>query len=92
MRLAFFMLLSLNYNLNAQNVHIKSNKVDSIFNTYNNNEVPGVSIGFIKDNKLEFCRSYGMSNLENDISINENAIFNLASVSKQFKAFAIVLL
>ena len=92
MRLAFFMLLSLNYNLNAQNVHIKSNKVDSIFNTYNNNEVPGVSIGFIKDNKLEFCRSYGMSNLENDISINENTIFNLASVSKQFTAFAIVLL
>ena len=37
-------------------------------------------------------KSYGLANRENDLLLNENSIFNLASVTKQFTATAIYLL
>ena len=92
LRFAFLTLLFHSLYINAQNVDTNLNQINAIFKDYNNNEIPGVSLGFIKDNEIKFLKSYGMANLENDISINENTVFNLASVSKHFTTFAILLL
>lgn len=67
-------------------------QIDSIFKEYNNATTPGVAVGFIQNGKLLFSKGYGMADLEHNIPIDTNSIFSLASVSKQFTAFAILIL
>ncbi|WP_282043458.1 serine hydrolase domain-containing protein [Winogradskyella flava] len=66
--------------------------IDSIFYNYDNSTTPGVSVGFIQNGKLIFSKEYGMADLEHNIPIDSSSVFSLASVSKQFTAFAILLL
>ncbi|MFY0603026.1 MAG: beta-lactamase family protein [Flavobacteriaceae bacterium] len=77
-------------NDNLSNSDVK--KIDNIFKSFNNTESPGVTISFIKNNALIFSKSYGMADLEHTTPIHSNSVFSLASVSKQFTVFAILLL
>lgn len=73
--------------ISKDNMH----KIDRIFKRFNNDNTPGVAVAFMKNDSL-FFKSYGMSSLEHNIKIDSSSVFNLASVSKQFTAFAILLL
>jgi CubicO group peptidase (beta-lactamase class C family) len=66
-------------------------KIDSIFASYNS-QTPGVAVAIVKDGKVIFKKGYGMANLDHDIPITPQTVFNIASVSKQFTAFTIYLL
>ena len=66
-------------------------KIDSLFLRYNNN-TPGVAVAVVKDGKIVFKKGYGMANLEHNVPITANSVFDIASVSKQFTAFSIWLL
>lgn len=66
-------------------------KMDSLFAHYNTH-TPGVSIVVLKDGKIIFKKSYGSANLEYGIANTPETVFQIASVSKQFTAFAIYLL
>ncbi len=68
------------------------NKIDSIFKQYDNTSTPGISLGFMQNGKLIFSKGYGMADLEHDIPVDTSSVFSLASVSKQFTVFAILLL
>jgi len=70
----------------------KIERVDSLFSPWAKPNSPGASIGIYKDDSLIYSQGYGMSNLEYDIPIKPNSIFHVASVSKQFTNFAILLL
>lgn len=65
-------------------------KIDSLFGDYENE--PGISIGIVFGDSLIFQRQYGLANLEYNIPITDKTSFHVASVSKQFTAFAILLL
>lgn len=67
-------------------------RVDSIFAPWNSNNSPGCALGIIKEGKLVYKKGYGLANLEYDIPITPLSIFHLASISKQFTAFSIILL
>ena len=67
-------------------------KIDSLFKPYQSPASPGFAVAIVKDGKLTFSRGYGMANLEYDIPITPSTIFHIASESKQFTAFCIVLL
>jgi CubicO group peptidase (beta-lactamase class C family) len=67
-------------------------KIDGLFAVWNNAKTPGCSIGIVRDDSLIYAKGYGMSNLEYDIPITPATIFHMASVSKQFTAYSIVLL
>jgi CubicO group peptidase (beta-lactamase class C family) len=67
------------------------NKIDSLLSKYNENE-PGVAIGLVKNNQLMYEKYFGMANLDYGIPIHKETSFHVASVSKQFTAFAILLL
>ncbi|GAB5528025.1 MAG: hypothetical protein Roseis2KO_58970 [Roseivirga sp.] len=67
-------------------------QIDAIFSAYDNPETPGASIAVIHKGKVLFKKGYGSANLEYDIPITPNTVFHVASVSKQFTAFAIMLL
>jgi CubicO group peptidase (beta-lactamase class C family) len=66
-------------------------KMDSLFAHYNTH-TPGVSLVVVKDGKTVFKRSYGSADLEHGIANTPQTVFQIASVSKQFTAFAIYLL
>jgi CubicO group peptidase (beta-lactamase class C family) len=67
-------------------------KVDSVFAPWNSTGSPGCTIGIIRNDSLIYAKGYGMSNLEYGIINTPETIFHMASVSKQFTAYAIVLL
>ena len=67
-------------------------KVDQLFTEWNNSDSPGVALAVTKDGKIVYKQGYGTANLEYDIPITPTTIFDIASVSKQFAAFAITTL
>ncbi len=67
-------------------------KIDSLFKQWDNNTSPGYAIGVVRNDSLIYAKGYGMANLEYNIPITPETIFHMASVSKQFTAFSIVLL
>jgi CubicO group peptidase (beta-lactamase class C family) len=73
------------------NIHHIATKIDSLLSHYNENE-PGVAIGLVQNNQLIYEKYFGMANLDYEIPIHKGTSFHVASVSKQFTAFAILLL
>jgi CubicO group peptidase (beta-lactamase class C family) len=67
-------------------------KIDGLFKKWDNYNSPGCAIGIIRNDSLIYAKGYGMANLEYGIRITPETIFHIASVSKQFTAYAIVLL
>ncbi len=66
--------------------------IDSIFAPWDSIESPGAALAIIKDSRVAYQRGYGAANLEYQIPITPKTIFHVASVSKQFTAFAVLLL
>jgi hypothetical protein len=66
--------------------------VDKIFDKWNSTQTPGVAVSVVKDGEIIFKQGYGMANLEYDIPVTPSTIFHIASVSKQFTVFSILLL
>lgn len=66
-------------------------QIDRLFSKYNS-ATPGVAIAVVKDGKVIFRKGYGSANLEYNVPVSTKTVFNVASVSKQFTAFAIYLL
>ena len=67
-------------------------QIDNILSKYNSSKTPGVAVAVAKDGKIVFKKGYGMANLEYDIPITPSTVFHVASVSKQFTTFSILLL
>jgi CubicO group peptidase (beta-lactamase class C family) len=67
-------------------------KIDEVFAKWNNSNGPGCVAGVIIGDSLHFAKGYGMANLEYNIPNTPGTIYHMASVSKQFTAFSIVLL
>ncbi|KAA3641262.1 MAG: serine hydrolase [Bacteroidetes bacterium] len=67
-------------------------QVDELFLPWDNTDSPGASVAVVKDGKIVHKNGYGMANLEYDIPNTPSTIFHIASVSKQFTAFSILLL
>ena len=65
--------------------------IDSLLNGYDE-KAPGISIGIVSNNKLVYEKQFGLANLDYEIPITYETSFHVASVSKQFTAFAILLL
>jgi len=67
-------------------------QVDRLFTSWNNAETPGAAIAVMKDGKIILKKGYGSADLEHDIPIRPSTVFHIASVSKQFTAYAVLLL
>ena len=55
-------------------------------------QIPGVAVAVMEDGKLILARAWGYSNLETGTVLDTSAVFELASVTKQFTAAALLLL
>jgi CubicO group peptidase (beta-lactamase class C family) len=67
-------------------------KVDELFTIWNSNETPGAAVTIVKDGAIIYKKGYGSANLEYAIPISPSTVFHIASVSKQFTVFSILLL
>lgn len=67
-------------------------KIDRLFEKWDHPNSPGFAAGIVRNDSLIFSKGFGIANLEYNIPITPATIFHMASVSKQFTAFSIVLL
>ncbi|MFC0512563.1 serine hydrolase domain-containing protein [Mucilaginibacter angelicae] len=67
-------------------------KINSLFYNWDKTQSPGCAVGVVRNDSLIFSKGYGMANLEYAISNSPQTVYHLASVSKQFTAYAIILL
>jgi CubicO group peptidase (beta-lactamase class C family) len=91
--LVFFLAFLIIINLQAQPIPDSTlKKIDSLFNKWNNSNSPGCTVGIVRNDSLIFSKGYGMANLEYAIANTPVTIYHMASVSKQFTGYAIILL
>ncbi len=67
-------------------------RIDSVFAHFTTGGSPGAALGVIRKGELAYAKGYGLANLEYDIPITPQTVFHMASVSKQFTAFAMLIL
>src|SRR6516164_8359301 len=67
-------------------------KINKIFTEWDKPTSPGCAVLVVRNDSILFAKGYGMANLEYGVAIGPETIFHMASVSKQFTAFSIVLL
>jgi CubicO group peptidase (beta-lactamase class C family) len=67
-------------------------QIDQLFTVWNNMESPGAAVAVEKDGKVIFKKGYGNAELEYNIPVTPSTVFHIASVSKQFTCFSILLL
>ena len=71
----------------------REKQVDSLFARWNLPESSGTVISIVEDGKIVYLQGYGSANLEHGISNHPQKIrLNIASISKQFTSFCILLL
>lgn len=73
------------------------NGIDPAVDTYVKSEmerqkIPGLSLAVVKDGRPFIVKGYGMANLEHQVPVKPETIFQSGSVGKQFTAFAVMLL
>lgn len=54
-------------------------------------KVPGVAIGIVQRGKVVLAKGYGFANLEHQVPVRPETLFQTASVGKQFTATAVML-
>lgn len=66
--------------------------IDALFAEYTRAGSPGGAVGVYSKGRLLYAKGYGLADLESGIPITPRTQFHVASVSKQFTAYAIALL
>ena len=60
--------------------------IDDLISRFN---VPGVQLAIIKDEQLVYRKSFGFADEENNVLVNDESLFRIASVSKPITAIGI---
>lgn len=64
----------------------------ALFKKFDGTDRPGCSVGVMQDGHLTLAFARGMADIEGQVPLAVDTVFNVASVSKQFTAFAVLLL
>jgi CubicO group peptidase (beta-lactamase class C family) len=67
-------------------------RVGALMAQWNAGDTPGAAILVVRDGQVLLSKGYGLSNIEGKAPIRPDTVFDLASVSKQFTAMAILIL
>ena len=67
-------------------------KSDAVFAAWTKPASPGCALGVLQDGQMLYSHGYGLADVEHSVPISPTTVFHIASVSKQFTAFAIYLL
>lgn len=70
----------------------KTAAVDEVFADLATPGSPGCALGVYRDGKIIYTKGYGLANLEENVPITPQSVFDIGSTSKQFTAASILLL
>jgi CubicO group peptidase (beta-lactamase class C family) len=70
----------------------KAAVVDKIFSEWDKPDSPGCALAVIRDGQIVYKKGYGAANLDHNIPITPQTVFDIGSTSKQFTAGSIALL
>ncbi len=76
----------------AQLADAQRAQIDAVFAPFAGNEGPGCAVGVGRAGVAQYTKGYGLADIEHGLPITPSTPFYIASTSKQFAAFAIVLL
>ncbi|MEJ7625507.1 MAG: serine hydrolase [Ferruginibacter sp.] len=92
MKKIFLFLFAYSFAISQAQV-ITSSQIDSLTNlTLKTFDVPGIAVAVIKDGKVIHAKGYGVRSLKNNLPVDENTLFGIASNSKAFTASALAML
>lgn len=55
-------------------------------------KIPGMAVALVKDSSTVFSKGYGLRDVENNLSVDENTLFHIASTHKSMNAMLIATL
>jgi CubicO group peptidase (beta-lactamase class C family) len=67
-------------------------RIDAVFARFNHTDTPGCAVGVSLAGDTVASLAYGMADLEHDVPLRPDSIFEPGSVTKQFTAAAVLLL
>jgi CubicO group peptidase (beta-lactamase class C family) len=70
----------------------KTAALDEVFSDLTKAGSPGCALGVYRDGKIIYSKGYGLANLEENVPIAPQSVFDIGSTSKQFTAASILLL
>ncbi len=84
----FLMLIS--FKSNGQENKKISKEIEQYFSSRYKDNQPGLAVLVSKNNKILYKKGFGMANLEWQIPVETNTVFQIGSVTKLFTALAIL--
>src|SRR5436305_1370931 len=66
--------------------------VDEVFSDLTKPGSPGCALAVYRDGKIIYSKGYGLANVEDNVPITPQSVFDIGSTSKQFTAASILLL
>lgn len=86
-------LLVLAFLLSCATQSVASEKIDRLVKQeMQANQIPGLAIAILVDGELQYERTYGLANVELGVPVTVDSVFELASLTKQFTAAAVIIL
>lgn len=76
----------------ASSLTAAATQVDALLSPFNQGRTPGVAVLVIKDGQIVHHKGYGLARLDINEPIGPDTAFDLASMSKQFTAMAVMIL
>jgi len=70
----------------------KTAAVDEVFADLVKPGSPGCALGVYREGKIIYSKGYGLANLEENVPITPQSVFDIGSTSKQFTAASVLLL
>jgi CubicO group peptidase (beta-lactamase class C family) len=71
---------------------IETQSIDHLLAPFDRPDAPGLCVGVFRAGEIIYSRAVGMADLKRGLPLTTNSVFDIASMSKQFTAFAVVLL
>ena len=69
---------------------IKGDNLKSITDLMKETNTPGINIAIIHDSEIIWTKGYGIADIETELPVNTNTIFQAASISKPLTALAVM--
>ena len=85
-------LLLNQFTLKAQQLGFLYERIDELFENFNQHESPGYALGIISHGELVYAKGYGKANLEYNIPLSDSSAFYIGSMAKQFTTAALLIL
>jgi len=70
----------------------RTDSIDKLFAQFAKPDSPGCAVGIYQNGQVVYKKAYGMADLERDVPLTTDSVFDVGSIAKQFTAASVVLL